>query len=155
MLAPPLSPNALLVIQAAATWFLVGLIWVIQVVHYPLFARVGAEGFAAYEASHSLRITWVVMPPMLLELALAFALLLPAWRPASVSPSMAWLGVALVVTIWLSTFALQVPQHDILARGFDDRAHRMLVLTNWLRTIAWSLRGGLLAWWISQAMRHG
>ena len=34
--------SALLAAHAAATWALVGLIWTVQVVHYPLFALVGA-----------------------------------------------------------------------------------------------------------------
>lgn len=48
--------------------------------------------------------------------------------------------LALVVIIWCSTFALQVPCHNRLAGGFDTRIHRRLVRGNWLRTIAWSLR---------------
>ena len=35
-----------LLLQAAASWFLTGLIWIIQVVHYPLMSRVGADRFA-------------------------------------------------------------------------------------------------------------
>ena len=49
-------------VHAAATWFLVGLIWIIQVVHYPLFARVGEDGFVAYEAAHTRLISLVVGP---------------------------------------------------------------------------------------------
>jgi hypothetical protein len=47
----------------------------------------------------------------------------------------------------VSTFAVQVPLHARLAAGFDPQAHRRLVLTNWWRTAAWSLRS-LLALWI-------
>ena len=54
-------------VHAAATWFLVGLIWIIQVVHYPLFARVGEDGFVAYEAAHTRLISLVVGPAMLVE----------------------------------------------------------------------------------------
>jgi hypothetical protein len=39
---------------------------------------------------------------------------------------------------------LQVPLHTRLARGFDPAAHRQLVRTNWLRTLAWTLRALLL-----------
>ena len=38
----------LLVIHFAVTWALVGLIWTIQAVHYPLLKDVGHEGFIAY-----------------------------------------------------------------------------------------------------------
>ena len=37
------------IVHVLATWFMTGVIWFVQVVHYPLMARVGAEGFAAYE----------------------------------------------------------------------------------------------------------
>lgn len=47
----------LLAVHVAATWFMVGLIWFVQLVHYPLFARVGRGGFAAYEGAHSWRTT--------------------------------------------------------------------------------------------------
>ena len=43
---PPM-PDAdvlLLLLHAAATLFMTGLIWFVQVVHYPLFARVGEDG---------------------------------------------------------------------------------------------------------------
>jgi hypothetical protein len=36
----------LLLANAAATLFMVGVIRFVQVVHYPLFARVGRPGFA-------------------------------------------------------------------------------------------------------------
>jgi hypothetical protein len=131
-------------INLACTWFMVGLIWLVQIVHYPLFTMADRAAFAAFEARHSALITWVVMPPMLLELATAALLV---WkRPMGLPAWWAWTGLALVGVIWLSTFALQVPQHTVLAGGFDDRAHRLLVATNWIRTVAWTARGVLLLW---------
>ena len=52
-------------------------------------------------------------------------------------------GMVLVVLIWVSTAALQVPAHKGLTQGFAERAHRRLVATNWLRTVLWSVRGVL------------
>ncbi len=126
----------------AATWFMVGLIWFVQIVHYPLMAEVGRDGFAGYEAKHSAWTTWVVMPAMLLELGSAIALLVA--RPTTMPPWLAWMGVALVAVVWLSTGLLQVPQHNRLLVAFDADAHAWLVASNWLRTIAWSVRGALL-----------
>jgi hypothetical protein len=54
-----------------------------------------------------------------------------------------------LVVIWLSTLLLQVPQHNTLGAGFDDAAHRTLVLTNWLRTAAWTLRSLLVLWMVA------
>ena len=133
----------LLIVNAAATWFMTGLIWFVQVVHYPLFAGVGRDGFAAYHDAHARRTTWVVGPAMLCE-ALSAALLVAA-RPPTVTAGAAWLGLALVAVIWLSTAALQVPQHGVLGAGFAEQSARRLVAGNWIRTAAWSARAVLVA----------
>jgi uncharacterized membrane protein len=139
----PLSATSwIMVLHVAATAVMIGVIWFVQVVHYPLMALVGREGYPAYQAAHSRRTTWVVMPPMLIEIATGVWL---ALRPSPFFPaSAAWTGLALLVMIWLSTFFLQVPQHGRLEGGFDEPAHRRLVRGNWVRTVGWTLRGILL-----------
>lgn len=132
-------PSILLPVHAAATWAMVGLIWFVQVVHYPLFARVGDAGYATYQSTHQRLTTLVVGPLMLVEAACAAWIVIA--RPITISPTLAWTGLALLVLIWLSTVCLQVPCHNRLARGFDARFHRRLVRTNWIRTLAWSARG--------------
>lgn len=127
--------------QLAATLYLAGLIWCIQVVHYPLMDRVGVEHFAGFHRRHSTRISLIVVPPMLVELATA--LLLVVSVPAGVPRLLPALGLALLGLVWVSTFAIQVPLHTRLARGFDAAAHRRLVRSNWLRTVAWSLRAAV------------
>ena len=139
---PSTIPELVFVAHLAATLVMVGVIWFVQLVHYPLFAGVGAAGFAAYAAEHGRRTTWVVAAPMVAEFATGVALL---WRrPAAMPAEWTWLGVALLATIWASTFALQVPRHDELRDGFEPRAHRRLVSGNWVRTVAWSARGVLV-----------
>ena len=46
------SYGTVVAFELAVTSALFGLIWIVQVVHYPLFGRVGREGFAAYESAH-------------------------------------------------------------------------------------------------------
>lgn len=125
--------------HCAATWALVGLIWTIQLVHYPLFADVGRESFQAYHQRHTNRITWVVAPLMFTELATAAWLVLAGSRDPWLLASLAPLAVN-----WLSTWLVQIPLHNQLATGFDPQAQARLVATNWLRTVAWSLRGVFL-----------
>lgn len=125
--------------HALATLYMVGVVWFVQVVHYPLFQRIPAGEFAAYERLHTRLTTWVVMPPMILELATAIWLVLDSNRV--VSANLAFAGLALVALIWLSTFAIQVPCHARLERNYDEAVARRLVSTNWIRTVAWSLRG--------------
>ncbi|MFM8818912.1 MAG: hypothetical protein ACKOHI_13805, partial [Phycisphaerales bacterium] len=86
--------TAAFVASLASSWFMAGLIWVVQVVHYPLFGRVGSEGFAAYESAHARLITPIVGPAMLVELVSSIALL--AARPRGMPAWAAWVGVALV-----------------------------------------------------------
>lgn len=138
--------RTLLLAQAASTLPLVGLIWTIQVVHYPLLGKVGEAAFSAYHASHSQRITVIVIPLMFAELFTAMALVSHGRLP--VSKGEAWLGFVLVGVIWLSTALLQVPRHRELALGFEFNAYRMLVLSNWVRTVAWTLRGALVLMWL-------
>jgi len=143
--------NFILLAHIAATLFMVGLIWFVQIVHYPLFGSVGVDGFAAYEAAHTQRTTWVVGPPMLVEAGTAALLV---WlRPANLNGTLLWIGAALLAVIWLSTLLLQVPRHNLLSGGFDPTAYRALVATNWIRTAAWSVRGVLVLWLAAQTMR--
>lgn len=140
----------LFLLQLLATIFMTGVIWVMQVVHYPLFARVGADLFRGYVSEHNALITYVVLLPMVVEAGLA---LLWLWqRPLLVPVWAVWAGLALVGVLWLSTFFAQTPQHGVLLGGFDDEAHRLLVGTNWLRTAAWSLRSALLLWLAARMM---
>ena len=59
----------------------------VQVVHYPLFSKVGEAGFTAYEAAHTRLISYIVGPPMLVEGVCALILLfappdgLDRWLP--------------------------------------------------------------------------
>jgi hypothetical protein len=128
----------LLLTHLAATVFMTGVIWFVQVVHYPLFASVSVSEFPAYERQHTVSTTWVVGPPMLVEAATAF--LLFWYRPAGVSTWLLALGLALLAVIWMSTALLQVPCHEFLAERFDATVQQRLVATNWVRTVAWSLR---------------
>lgn len=128
--------------QVVATLFMTGVIWFVQIVHYPLLVRVGSEGFSAYEAAHVRWTTWLVGPPMLIE-ALTAALLV--WRtPVVVSPVLCAIGLCLLLVIWTSTAVLQVPSHNALMSSFDPVAHHSLVRSNWIRTIAWTLRSVLV-----------
>ena len=136
--------------HVAATLFMVGVIWFVQVVHYPLFGRVGRAGFAAYSVAHSRLTGLVVGPPMLVEAATALALVVST--PPGVSPVLVWTGLVLLAAVWLSTALLQAPRHTLLGRGFDLPAHRFLVASNWLRTILWSLRGLVVLLMLSEAM---
>jgi hypothetical protein len=125
-----------------STLFMTGVIWFAQMVHYPLLGRVGREAFVQYERENTRRTGWVVIPAMAMEL---FTALLLLWRqPEGLLPSCAWLNAALLAVIWVSTFTLQGPYHQLLVKKFDPAVWHSLVRTNWIRTAAWTARGILL-----------
>jgi hypothetical protein len=119
-----------------STWALVGLIWTIQLVQYPLFANIGREAFQAYHQRYTKQITWIVAPLMLTEIGTASMMVIEGFREP-------WFLASLIPLLinWLSTWFVQIPLHDKLAAGFDAQAHQQLVRTNWWRTAAWTLRG--------------
>jgi len=133
-----------LLVQLGTTLPLVGLIWVVQVVVYPQFLRVGPAEFRGYHRLYTRLITPIVGPLMALELAasLAWAVLpqarVPAWSTAA--------GLVLALSTWASTVGLAVPRHDRLSHGMNEGVVVSLVRVNWFRTVAWSARGALLLW---------
>jgi ABC-type xylose transport system permease subunit len=141
-----MDEKLLVIGHAVVTWFLCGLIMVVQVVHYPLFEMVDRARFAAFETAHSNRIGLIVAPAMLLEVIAVGALLV--MRPTGIPVWALWLGTGLVAVVWLTTAFVSVPQHAVLANGFDEAAHRRLVDTNWIRTLAWLARGMLAFWFL-------
>lgn len=130
--------------QLGSTLFMTGLIWFVQVVHYPLFAGIGSEEFCRYETRHRVLTTWVVGPPMLLEAATA--LLLIWYAPPQIPAWSIWTGLGLVAVVWASTAWIQIPCHELLSQGYDAAVQQRLVVTNWVRSFAWSVRAGLLLW---------
>ena len=123
-----------------ATFAMTGIIWFVQVVHYPMLARLPHENFAALEREHCDRTGFVVAPPMLVE---AFTLVWLLFRGFN-SPLFLFTA-ALLGVVWISTFTLQVPAHRALLQGWSESTHRRLVFTNWIRTAAWTLRAVILA----------
>lgn len=138
-----------LIICAAATWFMAGLHWFVQVVHYPLFAEVGAERFSAYHARHSQLTTLVVVPAMMIELATSAWLV--ADQPRGTSAALVLAGLALAVFTWAATFLLVVPRHRDLGAGLDPAVVRTLTRASWARTAAWTAHGVVAGVLLSQA----
>lgn len=127
-------------LHLASCLFLTGLIWTVQMVHYPSFAFVAEAQFEKFNIFHQSAITYVVGPMMVFELLTGVML----W----INQSQDWKFLALVSMvglIWLSTFFLSVPLHTkLLNNGYNKEVIDQLVLTNWPRTILWSLRSVLL-----------
>ncbi len=139
----------LLLTVLLATAFMAGLSWFISVVHYPLFAWVGEAEWTAYHAAHTARTGYVVIAPMIVELAGSGLVVLD--RPAGVGVTSAVAGLVLAALAWLVTFSLSVPDHGRLSRGFDPAVGRRLVRGHHLRTVLWSAHAVLLCTMVATA----
>jgi hypothetical protein len=135
----------LLLANLTLSAFLTGLIWFVQIVHYPIFRKVPASHFGAYHAAHTFTTGQVVAAPMLIELGIGGWLVL---QP--VPADLQWAGYvayACVIVIWAITFGVAVPLHNRLTGGgYSEVVINSLVAANWGRTVSWTSRTALLAY---------
>ena len=122
-----------------STIFMAGLIWFVQIVHYPLFHKVSADTSVAYADEHQTRTAWVVGLPMLIEGITTVWLF---FDPVG-SRVLPLIGGLVLAKVHLSTILLQVPRHGELIRGYNPETVTKLVTSNWVRTIGWSVRAGI------------
>jgi hypothetical protein len=128
--------SPVVLVHVAVTVFLAGVIWTVQVVHYPLLGRLGPEAFVDALADHSRRITRLIAVPWALQGAsTAWLLVRP---PAGVSAALVWLLAVLAAIPVVVTVAASIPALRLLGGGFDAAVHARLLATNWLRTAAWT-----------------
>jgi len=124
-------------VHLTATAAMVGLIWFVQVVHYPLFDGVGDESFVAYEERHRFRTGLVVGPLMAAETGSAAVLAVFGSGAVRVAAAV---GLAVLAAIHASTMLVQVPLHMALSESHDPVRIARLVRTNWVRTVLWTAR---------------
>lgn len=142
-----------LVACVGATLFMVGLTWFVHVVHYPLFSEVGSESFSPYHDLHSIRTTWVVAVPMLVELVSSVVL---AIDPPDGQGTLALIGAALAVAIWGVTLAWAAPTHGSIGReGPTDALLNRLNRASWVRTWLWTAHGVVVLVMVAGVMELG
>lgn len=125
--------------EACAVWYLIGLVWMVQLVHYPLFHIVGEADFTQYAKSHVQKMSWAVVPAMLSEAATGTYL-----YANSVFLILDHALFALLVTVWFITFAKAVPCHEVLQHKKEAATIDRLLFWNRLRAIAWTARGVII-----------
>lgn len=129
------------VAQVISSVGMFGVIWIVQLVHYPLMRFVPGEQFARFETAHRVRISWVVGPLMLIEGVCVLAFLfappagMPGWLP--------WVGAGAEAVAIGTTVLVSAPLHEKLNAHFDSTTLDRLIATNWIRTVAWTARAGL------------
>ena len=116
----------------------VGLIWTIQLVHYPSMRYISKDKFTEYHNFHSMRISILAIPLMLAELVTSIMLWYQNFN--NTVHTVFLINLIIVVLIWLSTFLIQVPFHNALSKEKNKEKLSRLIRTNWIRTILWTSR---------------
>lgn len=129
----------LLVLEWIVSLFLCGLIWTVQLVHYPSFRYISKDKFVHFEHFHQKSISSLVVPFMILEICLSFYNLI-----TRIEGFIYFSSFLALLLIWFSTFFLSVPIHSKLQEGHNSENIEKLIKTNWPRTILWTLRSLLL-----------
>lgn len=130
-----------LILCLLSSVYMLGVIWIIQLIHYPSFANVSPDQFLQFHAQHTMAMGYLVGPVMVIELVAGSWLLLNKIDFFSVTQFL------MVVALWILTFFISVPLHNKLAVGFDLATIKALIHTNWPRTILWTLKALLTSFW--------
>jgi hypothetical protein len=141
----------LLILNLVVSAVLTGLIWFVQIVHYPIFLKVPAAAFKDFQLQHMNTTTQVVAMPMLIELMLSIGLVMGDYPGKSVFTH--YSVFICVIGVWLVTFFISVPIHNqLVSLGYNESLIKQLVATNRLRTFAWTLRTLLLLYMAAKAL---
>ena len=135
-----------LLVALASTWAMTGLIWVIQLVHYPIFDSIDPgeanQGWMQFANRHTSSISLVVGPLMLAEGITGLWLVVAP--PADTSRLLPLIALGLMAVAYGVTAFVSAPLHGQMSQRFDARLHHRLVTTNWIRTAAWTSRACVL-----------
>ena len=135
----------ILFFHALVTFILTGLIWTIQMVHYPLFAFLNDEQVPEAMAFHQKHISFLVVPLMLFEIFSGVGLAIAQWHTLAYFHG---LNLMLLAIIWIHTFSLMLPFHQRMSNIKDLGLLKTTLRHHWIRTIAWTIKsvlwGGVL-----------
>jgi len=117
------------------------LIWLVQVIVYPVFREIPEDRFSSWHPKYCNQIGWFVLPLMIAQL------LDSASTCFFVGDDLSWARLLCVVFAWGVTFLISAPCHRRLMReGRIDRVVDRLIRTNLWRSVAWS--GALVVSWL-------
>jgi len=116
-----------------------------------LLAMVSVDRAVETAIDHQRRTGQVLAIPMAVEGLTTLGLLII--RPESVHLFWPWFGAVLLAVALGSTVFVSVPLHAKMATNPTADVGRRLVVTNWPRTIAWSLRAVVCSVMILQIFR--
>jgi hypothetical protein len=112
----------------------------LQIQHYGIYPFVGKENFKSYiSANNKAALIPAILPGML---TLILSVILMFFHPIFMTTLEAVGSLALNIVAFISTFKWQRKlQADMANTGYDEGKIKLLLSTNWIRTIAFILLG--------------
>ena len=98
--------SSVFIVNIIISFIATGLIWTIQLVHYPSMKFISDEKFTVFHNFHSKRISILAIPIMLIELFTSFLLF---YQNGNSYHYIFAINLFIVILIWISTFLIQVP----------------------------------------------
>jgi len=119
-----------------ATSMMVAIIWMVQILHYPSFLFVDKKQYTEFQQFHMKKISYIIVPIMLLELFSGFGILFYIEK-AQLS---LYASLTLLVLIWVITGLFFTKYHTELSKKYNRNTILRLIRFNWIRTILWTIR---------------
>ena len=119
-----------------ATSMMVAIIWMVQILHYPSFLFVDKKQYTEFQQFHMKKISYIIVPIMLLELFSGFAILFYIEK-AQLS---LYASLTLLVLIWVITGLFFTKYHTELSKKYNRNTILRLIRFNWIRTVLWTIR---------------
>jgi hypothetical protein len=133
--------------------FNAGTMTTLQIQHYGIYPLVGRNHFAQYiRANNRAAVVPAILPALLL---LVTSTLLVIARPPFMNLGEALFALALNVTQLASTFIWQRRlQAEMAETGYDEAKIRLLLSTNWIRTVGFLLQAVLATMIVLRVLGH-
>lgn len=119
-----------------ATSMMVAIIWMVQILHYPSFLFVDKQQYTEFQHFHMKKISYIIVPIMLLELFSGFGIL---FYIEKVQLSL-YASLTLLVLIWVITGLFFTKYHTELSKKYNRNTILRLIRFNWIRTVLWTIR---------------
>ena len=132
------SDYYLFVIHLVSTSFMVGVIWIVQLVHYPTFLFIDEQKSNDFQKFHMSRISYIVMPAMTTELFSGIYIYI--YSNMAIDSNLFLLALTVLIINWIITALVFVKMHNKLLINYKIEIISLLVKWNWLRTLLWSVR---------------
>ena len=142
----------ILIFCLLSSGYCMGVVWIAQLVDYPLYLAVPPESFPAYFAQFNESIVFPVIFALSMTWIISVALILN--RPKEIPAWAAWTAAGLAMLGFIASAAFEFPYNkQLMAEGFNEVAINAKITGNWFRLVPWTIQAGLVAWMVNVVIK--